>query len=268
VWTGWGVDEVTESAPRERLRSVARPHRSYPQAFLKGYAGTLMTDGYSAWRTLEGVTHLGCLAHARRAFDEAYKALKKPDGRARKALEYFKALYQVETLAHGKLPEGQIRADYTYRLRQTHSLPLLEAFKIWLDEQAPQALPESLTGKAISYTRNQWEYLRRYVEDGHAPIDNNVLERDIRPFTTGRKAWLFSDTIAGAKASAIIYSLMLTCRACNVELSIEGQEKGGANRYAGKRESSRVIQDPGGSDLLRRNLEMWVRFQSALTSTH
>jgi transposase len=191
--------------------------QQYPQAFLKGYAGTLMTDGYSAWRTLEGVTHLGCLAHARRAFDEAYKALKKPDGRARRALEYFKALYQVETLARGKLPEGQIRADYTYRLRQTHSLPLLEAFKIWLDEQAAQVLPESLTGKAISYTRNQWVYLRRYVEDGHAPIDNNVLERDIRPFTTGRKAWLFSDTVAGAKASAIIYSLMLTCRACNVE---------------------------------------------------
>jgi len=56
-------------------------------------------------------------------------------------------------------------------------LPLLEAFKIWLDEQAPQVLPESLTGKAISYTRNQWEYLRRYVDDGHAPIDNNALER-------------------------------------------------------------------------------------------
>lgn len=191
--------------------------QQYPQAFLKGYAGTLMTDGYSAWRTLEGVTHLGCLAHARRAFDEAYKALKKPDGRARRALEYFKALYQVETLARGKLPKGQTRADYTYGLRQTHSRPLLEAFKIWLDEQAPQVLPESLTGKAISYTRNQWEYVRRYVEDGHAPIDNNVLERDIRPFTTGRKAWLFSDTVAGAKASAIIYSLMLTCRACNVE---------------------------------------------------
>jgi transposase len=191
--------------------------QQYPQAFLKGYAGMLMSDGYSAWRTLEGVTHLGCMAHARRAFDEAYKANKKPDGRARKALEYFKALYQVETLAHGKLPAGQTREDYTYRLRQQHSVPLLDAFKTWLDEQAPQVLPESLTGKAVSYTRNQWEYLRRYVEDGHAPVDNNVLERDIRPFTTGRKAWLFSDTVAGAKASAIIYSLMLTCRACNVE---------------------------------------------------
>jgi len=191
--------------------------QQYPQAFLKGYVGTLMTDGYSAWRTLEGVTHLGCMAHARRAFDEAYKAHKKPDGRARKALEYFKALYQVETLARGQLPEGQTRADHAYQLRQMHSVPLLNAFKIWLDEQASQVLPESLTGKAISYTRNQWEYLQRYVEDGRYPIDNNLLERDIRPFTTGRKAWLFSDTVAGAKASAIIYSLMLTCRACNVE---------------------------------------------------
>ena len=57
----------------------------------------------------------------------------------------------------------------------------------------------------------------RYVDDGAAPIDNNLLERDIRPFTTGRKNWLFADTVAGAKASAIIYSLMLTCRACGVE---------------------------------------------------
>lgn len=56
-----------------------------------------------------------------------------------------------------------------------------------------------------------------YLDDGRAPIDNNVIERDIRPFTTGRKAWLFSDTVAGAKASAIIYSIMLTCRACNIE---------------------------------------------------
>jgi transposase len=191
--------------------------QQYPQAFLGGYAGTLMTDGYSAWRTLEGVTHLGCMAHARRGFDEAYKAHRKPDGRARKALEYFKALYQVETLARGVLPEGRSRAEHTYELRQAHSVPLLEAFKIWLDEQASQVLPESLTGKAISYTRNQWAYLRRYVDDGVSPIDNNLLERDIRPFTTGRKAWLFSDTVAGAKASAIIYSLMLTCRACGVE---------------------------------------------------
>jgi transposase len=191
--------------------------QEYPQAFLAGYEGMLMTDGYSAWRTLEGVTHFGCLAHARRMFVDAHKGQKKPGGRALQALEYFKALYQVETLARGKRLEGETRADYTYRKRQEHSVPLLEAFRKWLDEQAPQVLPESLLGKAISYTRNQWEYLSRYVVDGRAPVDNNVLERDIRPFATARNSWLFSDTVAGAKASAIVYSLVLTCRACNVE---------------------------------------------------
>ncbi|WP_250507048.1 IS66 family transposase, partial [Caballeronia sp. AAUFL_F1_KS45] len=97
-------------------------------------------------------------------------------------------------------PEGESRVDYTYRLRQQHSVPLLAAFKTWLDEQAPLVLPESLLGKAISYTRNQWQYLSRYADHGLASADNNVLERDIRPFATGRKAWLFSDTVEGAKA--------------------------------------------------------------------
>lgn len=191
--------------------------QEYPQAFLAGYDGMLMTDGYSAWRTINGVTHFGCLAHARRMYVDALKGQKKPGGRAQQALEYFKALYQVETLAKADLPEGETRIDYTYRLRQQHSVPLLETFKAWLGEQAPQVLPESLLGKAIAYTRNQWEYLSRYVTDGQAPVDNNVIERDVRPFATARRAWLFADTVAGAKASAMIYSLMLTCRACNVE---------------------------------------------------
>ncbi|WP_155632006.1 IS66 family transposase [Burkholderia cepacia] len=191
--------------------------QEYPQAFLAGYTGMLMSDGYAAWRTLDTATHFGCLAHARRAFVDALKGQKKPGGRAAQALEYFKALYQVETLAKGDPPEGETHDDYTYRLRQEHSVPLLTAFKTWLEEQAPHVLPESLLGKAISYTRNQWQYLSRYVTDGRAPIDNNVIERDIRPFCTGRKSWLFSDTVVGAKASAMVYSLMLTCRACNVE---------------------------------------------------
>jgi transposase len=191
--------------------------QQYPQAFLAGYEGMLLTDGYAAWRTLEGVTHFGCMAHARRAFVDAHKGQKKPGGRATQALEYFKALYQVETLARSQPPEGESRIDQTYRLRQQHSEPLLTAFKKWLDEQAPLVLPESLLGKAISYTRNQWPYLSRYVTDGRVGIDNNVLERDVRPFATSRKSWLFSDTVAGAKASAMVYSLMLTCRACDVE---------------------------------------------------
>lgn len=191
--------------------------QEYPQTMLAGYDGMLMTDGYAAWRTLDGPTHFGCLAHARRMFMDAMKGQNKPGGRAAQALAYFKALYQVETLARAEVPAGQTRTDYRYRLRQQHSVPLLNALKAWLDDLAPQTLPKSLLGKAIAYARNQWEYLSRYVTDGRAPVDNNVIERDIRPFCTGRKSWLFSDSVAGAKASAMVYSLMLTCRACGVE---------------------------------------------------
>jgi transposase len=192
--------------------------QQYPQAFLAGYRGLLMSDGYDAWRTLEGATHLGCMAHARRKFTDALKARKKPGGPPVLALKFFDALYEVERLARqSPSPEGETRNEYTLRLRQRHSVPVLTAFKTWLDELAPQVLPESLTGKAIAYTRNQWEYLIRYASDGRAPIDNNLLERDIRIFVTGRKGWLFSDTVAVAGASAVIYSLVLTCRACGVD---------------------------------------------------
>jgi transposase len=91
------------------------------------------------------------------------------------------------------------------------------AFKTWLDDLAPKVLPGSFTAKAISYAQNQWDYLIRYTSNGLAPIDNNVVECDIRPFATGRKSWLFTDTVAGAKVSAVIYSLAHTCRACGVE---------------------------------------------------
>jgi len=102
-------------------------------------------------------------------------------------------------------------------LRQQHSVPVLAAFKKWLDDLATQVLPKSYTGEAIAYARNRWDYLTRYASNGRTPIDNNLLERDIRFFVTSRKNWLFSDTTAGAKANATIYSLMLACRACGVD---------------------------------------------------
>jgi transposase len=190
---------------------------AYAEHFLNGFAGTIMTDGYAAWRMLKGVTHLGCTAHVRRKFDEALKAQKQPTGRARQALDFIGKLYQIEKKARGKPPEGETPEQYTYRLRQEHSRGVLDAFYAWLVKNREEVLPESLIGRAIGYALGQWKYLVRYIDDGRAPIDNNLIERDIRPFTTGRKAWLFSDTVAGAKASAIIYSIMLTCRACNIE---------------------------------------------------
>lgn len=190
----------------------------HPQTFLGDYRGILMSDGYSAWRTMEGAIHLGCMAHSRRRFVNALKTRNKPGGPPEQALRFFEQLYRVERQARDKKPEhGETQADSIRRFRQQHSVPILNALKTWLDEIAPKVLPDSKLGDAVSYTLNQWEYLTRYTEDGRMPIDNNLLERDIRVFATGRKSWLFSDTADGAKASAVIYSLMLTCRASRVE---------------------------------------------------
>lgn len=190
----------------------------YPQAFLGDYRGILMSDGYSAWRTLAGATHLGCMAHSRRRFVDALKARKKGGGPPEQALKFFEQLYRIESQARNEKPDkGETQADCIRRFRQQHSVPILNALKAWLHDIAPKVLPDSKLGDAVSYTLNQWEYLTRYTQDGRMPIDNNLLERDIRIFATGRKSWLFSDTVDGAKASAVIYSLMLTCRACSIE---------------------------------------------------
>ncbi|KVU30230.1 IS66 family transposase [Burkholderia ubonensis] len=195
-----------------------QPERGGEHPRAGDYAGTLMTDGWPAWRTVKTATHLGCLAHARSLFTDAMKDQKnKPSPRITKALEFFQALYQVEGLAKQTVPEGEMLTDYRYHLRQQHSVPLLTAFNAWPDELTPKVLPQSLLGEAIGCCRRQWQYLICYVDDGRLPIDNNVIERDIRPFATARKSWLFSDTVAGAKASAVVYSLMLTCRACGAE---------------------------------------------------
>jgi transposase len=190
----------------------------HPQAFLGNYRGIVMSDGYTAWRTLERATHIGCMAHSRRRFVDALKARKKGGGPPEQALRFFDQLYRVERQARDGISEkAETQADRIRRFRQQHSVPILNALKVWLDDMAPKVLPDSKLGDAVSYTRNQWEYLTRYTGDGSMPIDNNLLERDIRVFATGRKSWLFSDTVDGAKASAVVYSLMLTCRASRVE---------------------------------------------------
>lgn len=183
----------------------------YPMAFLDGWQGTLMSDGYSAWRQVPAANHLGCWSHARRKFHDALKIQPKKTGKAQMALGLIQKLYAVES----RIRERPVAERY--RIRQSQSVPILAALHDWLQASAQQVLPETLLGKAVHYTLKQWPYLVRYVEDGHFPIDNNRIERDIRPLATGRKAWLFADTVNGANASALMYSLLLTCRANGVE---------------------------------------------------
>jgi len=193
------------------------PSRSaeVPLRFLKDYRGYLQTDGYKGYAELgnqPGIHHVGCWAHARRKFVEAAKVSPK-GGAAEEALETIRKLYEIESRAERqKLGPEEIR-----QLRQKEALPILVAFRGWLERKANETPPSLALGKAISYTLGQWDRLVRYVEDGRLRPDNNLAENAIRPFVVGRKAWLFSATPEGATASATMYSLVETARANGLE---------------------------------------------------
>lgn len=186
--------------------------RACVQAFLSDYQGYLQCDGYSVYDNIDGITPVGCWAHARRKYEDALKAETRVKGRANMAKSYIAKLYALETEAKNK----DLTPDERYQFRQEKALPILEKFKAWLDDASTKVTDNSYIGKAINYTLNQWDKLIRYLEDGHLGIDNNITERDIRPFTTGRKNWLFSKSVEGAEASANLYSIVMTCRANDI----------------------------------------------------
>ena len=196
------------------------PTRSQTVAdqLLQGFSGTLQTDGYAGYPAVcakNGLRHAGCWAHARRKFDEALKAQdakgQAKAGKASKALIIIQKLYRVETQIKGLPP------DEKYRIRQEQAAPILNDMKAWLDVSLTQVAPTSLTGKALAYLSNQWATLIVYCEDGRLDIDNNAVERAIRPFVIGRNNWIFSDTVKGAKASANLYSLIETAKLNGLE---------------------------------------------------
>jgi transposase len=189
------------------------PSRSgaVPTRLLLGYQGYLMTDGYEGYNALartEGIEHLVCWAHVRRKFVEATRVQAKgKKGRADEAVALIGRLYGIERDCK--------KADDAERFlaRQKFSMPILAELREWLDKTRPSVVPASALGRALSYMHDYWGKLIRYVERGDLPIDNNRVENAIRPFVIGRKAWLFSDTPAGAHASAVIYSLLQTAKA-------------------------------------------------------
>jgi transposase len=188
------------------------------RAFLHGFQGYVQTDGYSGYDFLdhiEGICHIGCWAHARRKFMDVVKTQGKnrKNGAADMALSYIKKLYRLEKEArvNGFSPEE------INRMRQDKARPILDDFRKWLSKKSIQTPPKGLLGKAVSYTLKQWGRLKGYLEDGHLAPDNNAAENSIRPFVVGRKNWLFSGTPAGAEASALLYSLIETAKANQLE---------------------------------------------------
>ena len=191
---------------------------SVPARLLQDFHGFLQSDGYDGYNSVtkrHDVIAVGCLAHARRKFDEALKAQQKKGrgGLAKQGFDFIQKIYRVEREAR----ERGLDADQRKALRDEKARPIWDELHQWLDSVRGQAPAKSLTGKALNYTQAQWSRLIRYLDDGRIEADNNHCENAIRPFVLGRKAWLFADTPAGATASARLYSLIETAKANGLE---------------------------------------------------
>ena len=191
---------------------------SHPREFLKDFNGVCVTDGYQVYHTIEGEREdlriAGCWSHARRRFDEAVKALpkqKQKDSRAYLALTMIQAIYREEKQLKD-LPAGERR-----NRRQLSVKPLAEAYFAWVRENLPKVPQKSKTWEGFNYSLNQEKYLKVFLDDGEVPMDNNAAEQSIRGFCIGKKNWVMIDTIAGAKSSAIIYSIAETAKANNLK---------------------------------------------------
>ena len=176
--------------------------------YLKDFKGYVHSDGYSGYNKLTGITRVGCWAHLRRKFVEAITQKKNPDGTptsAEMGRQYCDKLFAIED----SLKDLSNEERFCKRLELEK--PVLEAFWCWLDSL--NALKGSALGKAVTYAKNQKPYMENYLLDGRCSLSNNAAENAIRPFTVGRKNWLFADTPKGASASAAIYSLVETAKA-------------------------------------------------------
>lgn len=191
---------------------------SHPREFLKNYSGIVVTDGYQVYHSLEkereDLKIAGCWSHARRRFANVVKALGKEKAKgtlAYDALKQIASIYKIEGLL------TELSSEERQRRRQLTIKPLVEAFFAWVKQHRNDILPKSETGKGFTYCMNQEKYLKVFLEYGNVPADNNAAESSIRGFCIGKRNWHLIDTIDGAKASAIIYSIAETAKANNLK---------------------------------------------------
>jgi transposase len=179
----------------------------YPETFLQGYRGFVHADGYSGYNPIHGsgARHLGCWAHVRRKFVDARD---NDPTKASAALAYIRTLYAVEK----EIVEKKLTGDDVVNQRRTRAGPILKRFGEWLEEEHSTALPKSPYGQAVSYARNQWPTLERYLDDSRFTIDNNVAERAVRPLAVGRRAWLFVGGDGGLLTAAVLMSLCASAK--------------------------------------------------------
>lgn len=194
-------------------------HSGHPKEYYKDFRGVLMTDGLEQYHKLareqEGLINANCFAHARRHFANAIKAMGRGNAEAVKASVAYKALirigaiYDMEGTLKNRSPQKRLKE------RQTSIKPLVEEYFAWIKDVFRQGLviPKSETARGLAYSINQEKYLKVFLTDGEVPIDDSASERALRNFTIGRKNWMTINTVRGAQASAVIYSITETARA-------------------------------------------------------
>lgn len=180
---------------------------------LKDFKGYLQTDGYAGYNaiaTREDITHLACMAHIRRKYDEA---LSNDKPRAEKALLYIQKLYAIERQAK------DLTIEERKELRLTEALPIINEMGKWIAEENKKVLPKSAIGKAFRYSIVRWDEASNYLYNGNLEIDNNMIENAIRPIAIGRKNYLFAGSHEAAQRAAMIYTFFAQCKIANVNPS-------------------------------------------------
>lgn len=190
----------------------------HPKDFLKDFSGYCVTDGYQVYHTIdrerEDLKVAGCWAHARRGFADVVKSLPKEK---QKGTTAYKALQIIQTMSRYEKTYAGMSAEERLEKRKSRIAPLVDAFFAYLKSESVKIAPKSKTGKSISYCLNQEDYLRVFLEDGYVPMWNNAAERSIRTFCLGKKNWYLIDTVSGANASAIAYSIAETAKVNNLK---------------------------------------------------
>ena len=179
-----------------------------PLDLLRSFRGYVQADpfpGYDRLFAENPIKEIACWVHARRKYVEVTEIMTEP-GRAHEAIRFIKKLYRIERQIR-MLDDAE-----RHEQRQLHSVPVLNAFKVWLDVQINAVLPKSALGGAILYTLKNWEALCRYTEQGYLEPDNNYAERCLRPVALGRKNFLFVGSERAGRAAAIYYSLVESCK--------------------------------------------------------
>ena len=186
------------------------------QKFLKGYKGIIVTDGYASYNNIADVTHAECWSHCRRYFKDSipiHKGEEDTSSLGYKGEEYCNRLFKIEReIADLSVPEKQ-------KEREKRSKPVLDEFFAWVHTvlEKELILTDKLS-KALKYASNQQKELSEFLNDGRIPLSNNKVERAIRPFAISRKNWLFSDSVDGAKANAVYYSLIESAKLNNLNI--------------------------------------------------